>query len=163
MNKTEVYAFLDELGIWYEVTEHQAVFNMEEMSAVKLPYPEDVAKNLFVRDDKKKNYYLITVRGDKKVNLKEFRRANNTRALSFASDTDMMDIMVLIPGSVTPLGILNDMDCRVKFYMDEEFTKAPGIVGVHPNENTATVWLKTSDLLTIIEKHGNETHTVNLS
>ena len=39
MNKTEVYAFLDELGIWYEVTEHQAVFNMEEMSAVKLPYP----------------------------------------------------------------------------------------------------------------------------
>ena len=75
----------------------------------------------------------------------------------------MMDIMVLIPGSVTPLGILNDMDCRVKFYMDEEFTKAPGIVGVHPNENTATVWLKTSDLLTIIEKHGNETHTVNLS
>ena len=32
------------------------------------------AKNLFIRDVKKKNYYLITVKGDKKMDLKEFRR-----------------------------------------------------------------------------------------
>ena len=160
MNKTEVYAFLDELGIWYEITEHPAVFNMEEMSKVVLPYPEADAKNLFVRDDKKRNYYLITVRGDKKVNLKDFRQDNNTRALSFASDNDLMAIMGLIPGSVTPLGMLNDEECRVKFYLDEEFLNEPYLIGGHPNENTATVWLKTQDLISIIEKHGNEVHTV---
>ena len=72
MNKAETYQFLTEHGICYEVTEHKAVFNMEELDSVELPYPELDAKNLFVRDDKKKNYYLITVKGDKRVNLKEF-------------------------------------------------------------------------------------------
>ena len=30
-----------------------------------------------------------------------------------------------------------------------------GIISVHPNENTATVWLKTKDLISIIKEHGN--------
>ena len=56
MNKEEIYAWLTEQDVTYEVTEHQAVFNMEELKAVPLPYPEWDAKNLFVRDDKKRNY-----------------------------------------------------------------------------------------------------------
>ena len=71
MNKEETYQYLTDHGVAYEVTEHQAVFNMEELGAVELPYPEWDAKNLFVRDDKKRNYYLITVRGDKRVDLVE--------------------------------------------------------------------------------------------
>lgn len=65
MNKAGVYEFLDAKGVWYEVTEHQAVYNMSEISSVPLPYPDADAKNLFVRDDKKRSYYLITVKGDK--------------------------------------------------------------------------------------------------
>lgn len=75
MNKQEVYDFLTSRGIEYEVTEHGAVFNMEEMSHVELPHQEADAKNLFVRDDKKRNYYLITVRGDKHVDLKNSGRS----------------------------------------------------------------------------------------
>ena len=67
MTKQETYDYLNSLGIDYEVTEHTAVFNMEELDAVELPYPDCDAKNLFVRDDKKRNYYLITVKGDKRV------------------------------------------------------------------------------------------------
>ena len=57
MNKQETYRFLKEHGISCEITEHKAVFNMEELDSVALPYPEWDAKNLFVRDDKKRNYY----------------------------------------------------------------------------------------------------------
>ena len=67
MNKEEVYAFLKEKSIPFEVTEHKAVYNMAELTEVGLPHPECDAKNLFVRDDKKRNYYLITVKGDKSV------------------------------------------------------------------------------------------------
>lgn len=74
MNKQDVYALLDNSGIWHKITEHAAVFTMEELTDVVLPYPDADAKNLFVRDDKKQNWYLITVKGDKRVNLKEFRR-----------------------------------------------------------------------------------------
>ena len=63
MNKQEVYAFLDAKNIPHEITEHAAVYNMEELAQVTLPYPDRDAKNLFVRDDKRRNYYLITVRG----------------------------------------------------------------------------------------------------
>ena len=53
MNKQEVYEFLQAKGVTYEVTEHKAVYNMDELAEVELLYPEANAKNLFVRDDKK--------------------------------------------------------------------------------------------------------------
>ena len=159
MNKQEVYDFLTSRGIEYEVTEHGAVFNMEEMSHVKLPHQEADAKNLFVRDDKKRNYYLITVRGDKRVDLKKFREEHGTRPLSFASENDLMNLLGLIPGAVTPLGILNDSEKKVKFFLDEELVN-DGLIGVHPNDNTATVWLKAEDLVRLIGEHGNRIHVV---
>ena len=125
------------------------------MNRLYLPYPEADAKNLFIRDDKKQNYYLITIRGDKRVNLKEFRKVNQPRSLSFASEKELMSIMGLIAGSVTPLGILNDKEIKVKVFLDKDFYENPGIIGIHPNDNTATVWLKVEDLVNIIKEHGN--------
>ncbi len=154
MNKQEIYEFLKNEDITHEITEHKAVFNMAELSEIDIPYPEADAKNLFVRDDKKRSYYLITVKGDKRVDLKKFRQKNGTRALSFASENDLMYIK-LTSGSVTPLGILNDDERKVTFYLDKDFTEPSQIIGVHPNENTATVWLKADDLTSIIKKHGN--------
>ena len=162
MNKQEIYDFIKSKNIWHEIMEHKAVFNMDELSEIETPYPEYDAKNLFVRDDKKRNYYLITVKGNKRVDLKEFRNNNGTRPLSFASEQDLMGIMNLIAGSVTPLGLLNDKDLKVVFYLDKDFLKDKQIIGVHPNENTATLWLKVEDLIDIIKEHGNQVNVVEL-
>ena len=158
MNKEETYQYLTDHGVAYEVTEHQAVFNMEELGAVELPYPEWDAKNLFVRDDKKRNYYLITVRGDKRVDLKEFRRRQGLRPLTFAGPEDLLAILGLTPGSVTPLGVLNDEEHRVHVYLDAEF--AGHKIGVHPNDNTATVWLAAEDLARLLREHGAQVDLV---
>lgn len=154
LNKEETYAFLKENNIEFEAVEHKAVFNMEELGDVELPHPEWEAKNLFVRDDKKRNYYLITVKGAKRVDLKDFRRKHGLRALSFASADDLLEIMKLTPGSVTPLGLLNDSERRVKFYLDAEFEGE--MMGIHPNDNTATVYMKAADVLRLIIEHGSE-------
>ena len=156
MNKQQTYQYLMERNVPYEVTEHEAVYNMAEAAAISLPYPEAEAKNLFVRDDKKRNYYLITVKGDKRVDLKEFRQKHQTRSLSFASAEDLMAIMGLIPGAVTPLGVLNDEERKVQLFLDRAFLDAPGLIGVHPNDNTATIWLKTKDMLRAIREHGTD-------
>ena len=156
MNKQEIYSFIKKKKIWHEVTEHGAVFNMAELSEVNLLYPELIAKNIFVRDDKKINYYLITVKDDKRVNLKEFKSKYNTRHLSFVSENDLNNLLGLTTGSVSPLGLLNDSKLKVKFYLDKGFTIGKGIIGIHPNDNTATLWLKVKDLLDIIKEHGNE-------
>lgn len=162
MNKQEIYDYLRQENIWHEITEHEAVYNMDELSNIEVPYPEYDAKNLFVRDDKKRNYYLITVRGDKRVDLKEFRKNNSTRPLSFASPEDLMEKMNLIPGAVTPLGLLNDAECKVTLFLDKEFLDDKGLIGVHPNDNTATVWLKVSDLMKLIQQHGNTVNVVRI-
>ena len=162
MNKQEIYDFIKSKNIWHEITEHKAVFNMDELSEIETPYPEYDAKNLFVRDDKKRNYYLITVKGNKRVDLKEFRNNNGTRPLSFASEQDLISIMNLIAGSVTPLGLLNDKDLKVVFYLDKDFLKDKQIIGIHPNENTATLWLKIEDLIDIVKEHGNQVNVVEL-
>ena len=160
MNKQEIYEFIKSKNIWYETTEHEAVYNMEELSNLELPYPEYDAKNLFVRDDKKKNYYLITVKGEKRVNLNDFRAKHNTRNLSFASENDLNDILNLIPGAVTPLGLLNDKEQKVNFYIDKDFFANEHIIGIHPNDNTATIWLKVEDLIDIIKENGNQINIV---
>lgn len=153
MNKEQVYEYLKSKNIWYEITEHKAVYNMNDLQTIDLPYPDGDAKNIFIRDDKKNNYYLITIKGTKKIDLKEFRRKYNTRPLSFASEEELFQILNLTKGSVTPLGLLNDKFHKVSFFLDKELLKDPGLIGVHPNENTATVWLKTKDLIEILKEN----------
>ena len=149
--KQEIYRLLSENGVWHEITEHKAVYNMDEVADIDLPYPEAECKNLFVRDKKKREYYLISVKGDKRVNLKKFREKYNTKPLGFASEDDLMNILGLIPGAVTPLGLLNDTDGKVILYLDQDFFKGEHLIGVHPNDNTATVWMKTDDLTDITD------------
>lgn len=161
MNKEQIYEYLKRRNVWFEVDIHKAVYNMADLLDVDISYPEGDAKNLFLCDDKKINYYLITVKGDKRVNLSKFRRDNGTRPLSFASSEELENIMGLIPGSVTPLGILNDKDKRVTVFIDSEF-KPSDIIGVHPNDNTATLWLKTKDLIDIIKDNDNVVKVVDI-
>ena len=44
MNKMETYDLLRSRGIWLEITEHKAVYNMAELADVALPYPSADAK-----------------------------------------------------------------------------------------------------------------------
>lgn len=162
MNKEEILNILKEKNIWFELEDHEAVFNMEDLNNLNLKYKDRYAKNIFLRDDKKQNYYLITVKGDKRVDLKQFRKDFNTRNLSFASSEDLMRILNLVPGSVSPLGILNDNELKVTLYLDEFFLSDNGIIGVHPNENTATIWLKVTNLVNLIKQHGNQIFLVSL-
>ena len=162
MTKQEVYDFLKNKNTEFEITEHKAVYNMKELSEVEIPYPEYDAKNLFVRDDKRNNFYLITVIGSKRADLKRFRKENGTKPLTFASEDDLNEILGLKAGSVSPLGLLNDKDLRVKFYIDSDFFKGKSIIGVHPNDNTATIWLQAQALLDIISQHGNKSEIVDL-
>lgn len=43
-------------------------------------------------------------------------------------------------------------------YMDVAFQG--GKIGVHPNDNTATIWMRTDDLLHLIRENGNEADVV---
>ena len=158
--KKEITELLESKGIVYEIREHHAVYTVEEAAALNLPYPEAAAKNLFLRDDKKKNFYLLVARDDASVNLKELREKIGSRPLSFASPQLLDEILGLIPGSVTPLGILNDEERRVEILLDSAFEEKR--IAMHPNENTATLWMQEEDLAGIVREHGNGYRYVEL-
>ena len=72
----------------------------------------------------------------------------------------LMKLLGLAAGSVTPLGVLNDEERKVTVFLDRDFFEESGLIGVHPNDNTATVWLKAEDLVRLIGEHGNRIHVV---
>lgn len=155
MDKQGVYDFLESKKIDFEPVEHGAVWTMEELQDVEIPHKEADAKNLFIRDDKKNNYFLITVRGNKRLDLKAFRKMYELRPLKFCSEDELKSKLNLYAGAVSPFGILNNEEKDVKFFMDEDFLKDDGLIGIHPNDNTATVFLKACDLRDILTGHGN--------
>lgn len=150
----KVTEYLKANKIPFELTEHKPVYTIDDMLELNLPHADLIAKNLFVRDDKKRDYLLLVVREDKKANLKDFRTKIGSRPLTFASEEDLNTILLLEKGSVTPFGVLNDEERRVRVFFDEDFRET--LIGVHPNENIATVWIKTKDLIEVIKRHGND-------
>lgn len=94
------------------------------------------------------------------MDLKEFQRRHGTRRLSFASPEELLRLLGLTPGSVTPLGLLNDRDHAVRFCLDRDFDG--GRIGVHPNDNTATVWLSVRALLALLRDRGTEIELVEI-
>ena len=160
--KQEVKSFLEEKNIPFEWVEHKAVYTIEEMEELGLESMDEIAKNLFLSDQKGKRHFLVVIRADKQVNLKELGEKLGVGKLSFASEERLEKYMGLKKGAVSPLGVLNDENCAVEVFFDEDFTKMP-CIGVHPNENTASVYLSPEDLLRVIREHGNELEIVSFA
>ena len=184
-HKNEVYALLNDKGIPYEAVEHKAVFTMEEMERAGIDAHGCICKNLFLRDAKGRQHYLVTVPDEQRVDLKWLSAALGSSKLSFAS-AERLDTYLKLPqrlgiqqlsvgvqlvgirglklpqGSVSPLGILNDESRSVIFAADAALASLPAI-GVHPNDNTATVFLSFADLRRIIEAHGNSVVLIDFS
>ena len=154
MNQEEILKLLDEKKIEYTLVHHKAVFTIDEMNEVDVPNKDRIAKNLFLRDDKKRSYYLISIPGDMTADLKSLRTVLCSRPLSFASVEDLKAILNLEKGEVTPFGALDDVEHRTVVRISSFFRD--GIIGVHPNTNTATVFLKATDLVRVLQENGTD-------
>ena len=159
--KAETLALLDREEIAYELYEHVAVYTVAEAVAAGIPHRELGAKNLFLRDDKHRAYYLVCLPDEKNVSLREVQERLGSRRLSFASEKDLRSMLGLVPGAVTPLGALNDVERRVEVVIDQALVDA-GHLTVHPCDNTATVLLATSDLIALLRERGHDVRVVDL-
>lgn len=143
--KQRVYDALDQLKIKYEVVEHEPVHTMEDMDRLGLPAKGTLCKNLFLRDAKGKRHFLVTCDEKKTVDLKTLGRQLGAGNLSFASEDRLEKYLGLKQGSVSPFGLMNDMEHAVEFFIDKDLSRCKSL-GIHPLENTATVFLSFKDL-----------------
>ena len=152
--KTELIELFNQEHIPFERKEHEAVYTMEEMEQQGLMQYGKVCKNLFLRNNNGKKHFLISVPGEKQVNLKELGVLLGGERLGFASENRLQKYLGVSHGSVSPLGVLNDETNSVQVILDSDILEWETI-GVHPNDNTATIWLKPEDLKRLLEISGN--------
>lgn len=152
---------LDSLSIKYERIEHPAVYTMDEMNALGIFDKGVVGKNLFLRDAKGRRHFLVFIYGDKKVNLATVEEKIGIKHCSFGSAERLEKYLGLTKGSVSPLGVINDREGAVEFIIDSKFKGCP-TVGVHPNQNTSTLWLSFDDLEKVIRENKNSVTFVDL-
>ncbi len=139
MQKQSVLDYLAKHSIPYELFEHPAVFTCEEAEIHCKHVPGLALKNLFLKSDNGQ-LYLYILPAHVKANLKELQTFLGIKKLSFGSPELLMDVLKLTPGSVSPFGLINDIEKRVKVILHKEVIVAP-LVNFHPNINTASLAL----------------------
>lgn len=147
-----LYKILEELNISYDEISHKAVFTVEEAKLVNESIIGIGCKNLFLTD--KKKYYLVVLEENKMANIKEIGEFVQSNRLSFASPERLKKVLDLIPGSVTPFGIINDIENKVMLIIDKELQNQRLLF--HPNTNTKTMAIDFDDLIKFIEHQGNK-------
>lgn len=154
-DRDAVLEYLKQMNVVFEEIRHPAVFTIEEMDNLGISRQGTVCKNLFLRDARGKNHFLVVVREDKRVDLKSLSGEIGSSHLSFASEERLMKYLGLTRGAVTPFGVLNDETRAVTVVFDNDlrFEKR---LGVHPNDNTATIWISFDELMRVVQGHGNK-------
>lgn len=160
-NKQAVISKLEELNISYQLIEHDPVYTIEEMENIGIENTDYIVKNLFLRDGKGKKHYLVVADKNQRVDLKTLQEKIDSTKLSFASEERLLKYLKLSKGAVSPFGVLNDEDGHVEVILDKNLVGRSHI-GVHPNDNSATVVLSYEDLEKIIKASGNEIRVINL-
>jgi Ala-tRNA(Pro) deacylase len=152
LGKDELLRFLDGLNIAYTLHEHAPVFTADEALAVIGHVPGVHCKNLFLKD-KGDALWLVTLPDEKRADLKSLPEKIGSKRLSFGNATLLMDALGVTPGSVTALALINDQLRRVQLVLDREMMDQE-LINLHPMVNTATITLRTVDLLRFLDSLG---------
>jgi len=151
---------LEELNIKYEKYNHPAVFTVEE--AQKQERGEGIdGKNLFLINKKGDKHYLVILPGSKRLNLKNLEKKIGESDLSFASIERLNKYLGVTPGSVSPFGLINDINREVIVIVDLELLNSKK-QGFHPNINTQTLTISTKDFKKFLKEVGNKIMYINL-
>ena len=100
--------------------------------------------------------------GDKVFKTSVLSKAIGSSRLSFAGAEYMEEFLDITPGSLSVMGLMNDHDHRVQLLIDRELLQSE-YIGCHPCVNTASLRLKTEDLMQrILPAMAHEAQIVSL-
>jgi len=160
----KVLHYLDEHEIQYEVYHHPEGKTIEE---AKQWWKEDGSvhcKNIFLRNHKGNQHYLVCFDCDHDLDIHDLEQRlkaelmaqgyNSPGKLSFASPERMEKYLGLEPGSVSPFGLINDVEQHVILFLDENLKHAPSL-SFHPNDCRGTVVISQEMFARYLEAKGN--------
>ncbi len=151
----ELYELLKKLKIPFTYYEHPPAPTIE----IAIQYWKDIealhCKNLFFRNHKGNSHYLVVFEHTKNLDIHSLEKVLKQGKLTFGSEQRMMKYLGLKPGSVSPLGLINDKLHEVHLFIDESLKNCKTI-SFHPNINTASIVLNYTDFIRLVEYFGNK-------
>lgn len=144
--EVRVYDLLDKLGIEYKRADHPAAETMEACLEIEKVLGVEICKNLFLRNRQKTEFYLLMMPGSKPFKTKDITKQLGCARLSFAEAEFMEEFLDITPGSVSVLGLMNDIENRVRLIIDKDILEGE-YIGCHPCINTSSLAIKTEDIL----------------
>ncbi len=152
--RKRVFDVLASLGIEYEVFEHPPLNTIE----MALEYWKDIeathCKNLFFRNHKGNQHYLVIIKDTTPFNVTSLEKKLRQGKLTFGSEKRLIKYLDVLPGSVSPFGLINDTAKHVIVFLDEQLKNSQKI-SFHPNDNTASLVLSFSDFIKYLNHQGN--------
>ena len=140
------YDLLDSLGIEYERADHEAAMTMEACEEIDAVLGVKICKNLFLTNRQQTAFYLLLIPADKPFKTKDLSAQIGSSRLSFGSHELMEELLDITPGSLSVLGLMNDLDHDVTLLIDEDLLGSE-YFGCHPCINTSSVKFRTADLV----------------
>ena len=157
-----VYDLLDRLGVEYQRIDHEAAMTMEACAAIDEVLDATICKNLLLCNRQCTAFYLLLLPGAKPFKTSVASKIIGSSRLSFAAPEYMERFLDITPGSLSILGLMNDQAHQVQLLIDEDVLKGE-YIGCHPCINTASLRLKTRDLVEkIIPAMGHEMRVIHL-
>lgn len=153
-SRLDLFHKLDALGITHTTRDHAPVFTVEESAAIKAEMPGGHTKNLFLKD-KAGAFFLICAQSDTIIKINKLHPLLGCKRLSFGKSEALMDMLGVIPGSVTLFSIINDSEGQVTLIIDKRLT-AHDVVNFHPLLNDATTTISSADMLKFAHATGHE-------
>ncbi len=158
MNKKEcICKKLNDMNIKYTVINHRAIFSEKDINTDFFDKDIIIGKNLFLRNDKKTNYYLFSLPLNKRANLEELAKKLNEKRFSFANEKELDYYLNISAGSVSYLNVItaaevSDNFKNVIYVIDKELLNGDKI-GFHPSDNTATIITTPDSILKIYDEY----------
>ena len=131
---------LNKKNIDYVLYTHPPLFTVNDSKKLRGNIVGAHTKNLFLKN-KKNNFYLFSCLESTTIDLKFLKQRLNLGNISFAGEKDLYELLNVSPGAVTPFGLLNDNEKKIKFFLDLKLNNFDSF-NFHPLINTATINIK---------------------
>ncbi len=159
-NSKSTIEVLEKLSIPYQLFKHPPVFTCEE-SQLLPDMPGKKNKNLFLRDRKGKQYFLISMTQDKQLAIQDLAKKIGEKNLSFASPQRLESVLAVQPGSVGLLALISDQEVQTKVFVDQDLLDEEQIQS-HPGVNDATVSFPVTHLQQFLDHTGHQLNAIEL-
>jgi Ala-tRNA(Pro) deacylase len=153
---------LGALQISFERYEHPPVATVEEGQIHWAGIDATHCKNLFLRNQKSTKHYLVIVLHNKRADLRVIATQIGDGKLSFAPPDQLMRFLGVTPGSVSPFGLIHDVDRHVRVCLDRTL-KNVSRISFHPNVNTVTLVLRYLDFERFLAASGHAVRYIDVT